>query len=427
MVDDSTIDKLPLVAVGYGPRCVPVMQLTEAAAGLCELLWMIDGSLPEMREMTELLNRFGPVVNIAGLGVEQLLRELSSPYRPDAIVTYLDANMTLFARVAETLELPFHTPSTAVALTDKAEQRRSLKQAGLGVPACTVIPSGLSDPDVVELDREVGWPAVLKPRSAQCSRYTFYVPNQLRLSELLDDLGSQRPDMVLESYLADDPARVDGPYADYVSVESVVAVGNISHLALTGRFPMAENFRETGFFIPAVLDDRDEAAVLNLATQAIEALGVTTGCLHTEIKFTPDGPRVIEVNGRVGGGVPEMLRRASGLSLVEMTLRLALGELLRFKGPVATDRIGFRFFLQPPSVSGTVATIDGIDAVSQHPAVDAITVHQGPGAVLDWKDGSRNHIMAVVGSAGDYDELLDVNRLLHDEVTVTYADVGLDE
>jgi len=427
MVDDSTIDKLPLVAVGYGPRCVPVMQLTEAAAGLCELLWMIDGSLPEMREMTELLNRFGPVVNIAGLGVEQLLRELSSPYRPDAIVTYLDANMTLFARVAETLELPFHTPSTAVALTDKAEQRRSLKQAGLGVPACTVIPSGLSDPDVVELDREVGWPAVLKPRSAQGSRYTFYVPNQLRLSELLDDLGSQRPDMVLESYLADDPARVDGPYADYVSVESVVAVGNISHLALTGRFPMAENFRETGFFIPAVLDDRDEAAVLNLATQAIEALGVTTGCLHTEIKFTPDGPRVIEVNGRVGGGVPEMLRRASGLSLVEMTLRLALGELLRFKGPVATDRIGFRFFLQPPSVSGTVATIDGIDAVSQHPAVDAITVHQGPGAVLDWKDGSRNHIMAVVGSAGDYDELLDVNRLLHDEVTVTYADVGLDE
>ena len=427
MVDDSTIDKLPLVAVGYGPRCVPVMQLTEAAAGLCELLWMIDGSLPEMREMTELLNRFGPVVNIAGLGVEQLLRELSSPYRPDAIVTYLDANMTLFARVAETLELPFHTPSTAVALTDKAEQRRSLKQAGLGVPACTVIPSGLSDPDVVELDREVGWPAVLKPRSAQGSRYTFYVPNQLRLSELLDDLGSQRPDMVLESYLADDPARVDGPYADYVSVESVVAVGNISHLALTGRFPMAENFRETGFFIPAVLDDRDEAAVLNLATQAIEALGVTTGCLHTEIKFTPDGPRVIEVNGRVGGGVPEMLRRASGLSLVEMTLRLALGELLRFKGPVATDRFGFRFFLQPPSVSGTVATIDGIDAVSQHPAVDAITVHQGPGAVLDWKDGSRNHIMAVVGSAGDYDELLDVNRLLHDEVTVTYADVGLDE
>jgi hypothetical protein len=31
--------------------------------------------------------------------------------------------------------------------------------------------------------------------------------------------------------------------------------------------------------------------------------------------------------------------------------------------------------------------------------------------------------MAVVGSAGDYEELQAVGRLLHQEVTVTYADV----
>ena len=425
-VDVSNSEKLPLVAVGYGPRCVPVMQLTEAAAGLCELLWMIDGSLPEMREMTELLNRFAPVVDIAGLGVDQLLVELSPPYRPDGIVTYLDANMTTFARVAESLDLPFHSLATSVALTDKADQRRVLKQAGLVMPACVVIPSDPSELDLAAIGVEVGWPAVLKPRSAQGSRYTFFVQDERRLVELLDDLGHGRPDMVLESYLADDSSLADEPYADYVSVESVVAGGVVSHLALTGRFPLAENFRETGFFIPAALNENDEAAVLSLATSAIVALGVTTGCLHSEIKFTPDGPRVIEVNGRMGGGVPEMLGRAAGLELVEMTLRLALGEALHVEGPVATERIGYRFFLQPPSVSATVATIDGIDAVSDHPGVDAITVHQGPGAVLDWKDGSRNHILAVVGSANDYDELQAVNRLLHHEVTVTYAHVGLD-
>ena len=32
-------------------------------------------------------------------------------------------------------------------------------------------------------------------------------------------------------------------------------------------------------------------------------------------------------------------------------------------------------------------------------------MHQGPGADLDWKDGSRNHILAVVGTAEDYAEL----------------------
>src|ERR1700734_3642115 len=103
---DSPVDeKRPLVAVGYGPRCVPVMQLTEAAADICDLLWLIDGSIPEMRQMTDLLNRFGPVVDISDCGPEQILKELSAPYEPDGIATYLDANMTTLAQVATALNL----------------------------------------------------------------------------------------------------------------------------------------------------------------------------------------------------------------------------------------------------------------------------------------------------------------------------------
>ena len=40
MTDSTTGRARPLVAVRYGPRCVPVMQLAEAAAGLCDLLWI---------------------------------------------------------------------------------------------------------------------------------------------------------------------------------------------------------------------------------------------------------------------------------------------------------------------------------------------------------------------------------------------------
>jgi biotin carboxylase len=257
------------------------------------------------------------------------------------------------------------------------------------MPACRVIRPEQAEGDLASIENEVGWPAILKPRSAQGSRYTFLAPDRAELARLLEALGPGRPDMVLEGYLADDPARAEGSYAAYVSVESVVASGVISHLALTGRFPLAENFRETGFFIPAALGEAERADVLSLATAAIEALGV----------------------------------HAAGVPLLELTLRLALGEQIRIDGPVATERIGYRFFLQPPAVSATVATIEGINRVSDHPDVDTISVHQGPGADLDWKDGSRTHIMAVVGSTADYDELHAVYRLLHQEVTVTYADV----
>jgi biotin carboxylase len=421
MIESTSSPKRPLVAVGYGLRCVPIMQLTEAAARVCDLLWMIDGSLPEMRQMADLLNRFGPVVDVSGLDAEQISESLASGYQPDGIATYLDANMTTYAQVAESLHLPFHSFETAGALTDKALQRQVLADGGLVMPACFVIGPEQVEGDLVALESEVGWPAVLKPRSAQGSRYTFLVNDKSHLDQLLRALGPDRPDMVLEGYIPDDPARDGGPYAAYVSVETIVARGVVSHLALTGRFPLAENFRETGFFIPAALDSADQEAALGLATSAIEALGVRNGCLHTEVKFTPQGPRIIEVNGRVGGGVPEMLNRASGLALLELTLRLALGEAIEIDGPVATERIGYRFFLQPPAVSATVVSISGIDAVSDYPGVDAITVHQGPGADLDWKDGSRNHILAVVGSAKDYGELQAVDRLLHQEVTVTYA------
>src|SRR5271163_2546862 len=70
MMDSTTGRARPLVAVGYGPRCVPVMQLAEAAAGLCDLLWMIDTAVPGRGEMAEFLNRFGPVVDLEGMSAE---------------------------------------------------------------------------------------------------------------------------------------------------------------------------------------------------------------------------------------------------------------------------------------------------------------------------------------------------------------------
>jgi biotin carboxylase len=394
------------------------MQVAEAAAGVCDLLWLIDGSLPEMATMVSLLGRFGPVVDLAGLDVAGAV----AGYGPDGIVTLLDAGMLELAALAAGLGLPFHTPATAEALTDKARQREVLLGAGLPGPACVVVPPGPAGEAVAAVSGDVRWPAILKPRSAQGSRYTFLASDPAEAVRLLDALGPTRTEMILEDYLGGDPDRSSLPYADYVSVESLVADGVISHLAVTGRFPLAENFRETGFFIPAVLSPIDQSAVLELATAAVTALGVTIGCLHTEVKFTAAGPRLIEVNGRVGGGVPEMLDRAAGIPLLEWTLRVALGEARRIEGPVMCERVGYRFFLQPPAASTTVRAIDGVDIVSNHPGVDSISVHHGPGASLDWRDGTRTHIIAVVGSARDHEELLAVDRLLHREISVTYSD-----
>ena len=167
------------------------------------------------------------------------------------------------------------------------------------------------------LAREASFPAVLKPRRGEGSRDTVRVDS---LQELRGDGRadarrgrSAPPELVLEEYLRDRPEAAGQRFADYVSVESVVSGGRISHLAITGRFPPAEPFRETGFFIPCAFDQAQCAAIADVATAAVQAIGIDIGALHTEVKLTPEGPRVIEVNGRIGGGVPEMLADATGV------------------------------------------------------------------------------------------------------------------
>jgi biotin carboxylase len=226
--------------------------------------------------------------------------------------------------------------------------------------------------------------------------------------------------MFVEQYLASVPASSKCRFADYVSVESLVAGEKISHLAVNGRFPLAEPFRETGFFIPADLAGAERVAVLEMATAALAGLKVRTGGFHTEIKLTPDGPRVLEVNGRLGGGVPEMLFQASGESLMALSMRLALGEAVERSSPIPCTRIGWRFLVQPPATARRVVSIEGLDRLAQLTGVNSVFLNRVPGDAIDLLDGTRHYIYSVYGVSPDYDEMVKIDRFIHEEVVIVY-------
>ncbi len=415
-------ERRPVVAVAYGPRSVAPMQLAASAAPICDLLWFVDGRIPEVREMQPLLQQLGVVVDVGGLDVESAASELAR-HAPDGVVTYFDTGMVDVGRIAQRLGLPFASPETCRLLTDKLAQRHALQAAGLRVPRYWPVAGGPGR-SAVDAVPDVRWPAVLKPRSETGSHNTFLAHDPEHAAALLDSLGDDRAPMLLEEFLTDDPAWPEGPYANYVSVETVVAHGLASHVAITGRFPPAETFRETGFFIPAVLSAADQHAALDLGTRAVAALGVDYGCLHTEVKFTADGPRILEVNGRVGFGVAAMLDKAAAFDLLATSLRVALGEHIDIAGPVPCNHVGYRLFLQPPAIRADVESIDGVGQLADHPGVESVTVHRGPGWTVDWRDGTRSFVLAVVGVAEDHDEVVRVWRAMNDDVTVSYADTG---
>jgi hypothetical protein len=62
-------------------------------------------------------------------------------------------------------------------------------------------------------------------------------------------------------------------------------------------------------------------------------MDIKTGALHVEVKLCEDGPHLIEVNGRMGGFVPDLLTASDGVDLIALAARAALGVRL----PAALD------------------------------------------------------------------------------------------
>lgn len=412
----------PRLAVVYGHRSLDVMQIVDGARGWCDLVWLVDADDPSVAAVRPILRKFGVVVDALGDSPAAAADALRV-HAPQGLATFYDTGMERVATIAGELGLPFHSVQAGRNLEDKLFQREALRSAGLPTPQIVALPADADRQTVQELVAAFSYPGVLKPRRASGSWHTFPIESELALLTIWDGLLKDGADpMVLEEYLPDGPAMPQGFEADYVSVETVAHRGEMTHLAVTGRFPVAPPFRETGFFIPSTLPAEQQPAVLELAGQTLHALGVEVGCAHTEIKLTPDGPRVIEVNGRIGGGVPDMLRLAAGVDIVQVTMRAALGLPIGVGELPPTRGVAYRFFYQPPGSAQRLISIDGLEELKRMPGVDSLYLHHPPGTKIDARHGTRSYLFAVVGLAPDYAGVLAVERFLRTGVAAVYDD-----
>jgi biotin carboxylase len=407
----------PTLALVYHPASFSVFQLMEAAHGLCSVAWVVDDTVDDSAAAARVLGRFGTVVDVSGMDSAQAATAVSL-VDPAGIISFKDKRLRFTSGLAAALGLPFHSPQVARRLTDKFAQRQALQDGGVPVPGFQTVPHEYEQEPWETFVAGARFPAVLKPRiDNEGSRDTVRVAT-------LDELRAQTAstngtELVLEEYLGDRSGGVRDCFADYVSVESVVSHGLISHIAVTGRFPPAEPFRESGFFIEAELDQADRRAALETATTALRALDIETGCCHTEIKFTPHGARVIEVNGRIGGGVPEMLADITDMELLKVAMRIALGEELHYEQPLKPERLGFLFYVHAPRWMRQISAVEGLERLCEDPCVTEGILNRGPGQAVDWREGNHGHVFSLRGTVADHDELEEIDRRVHSEVRIS--------
>lgn len=418
--DAAAAAALPRLAYVYNDWFGP-WAVKHAAAGVCEPVWVVTGGEADVRATARMLRRLGTVVDVTGMGVDEAALAIGA-HGPAGIATSFDGALVWTAEVAHRLGLPFMGAPAARRLTDKLAQREALRDAGLPGPRFWPVAALDDAPAWHALAREATFPAVLKPRCGWASRDTVRVRSLDQVRAIVADIcrrdGSSDPDMILEEYLGDRASAGDTGFAGYVSVESVVSEGRISHVAITGRPPLVEPFREGGAFIPSALGAADRARVTELATAALTAIEMQTGCAHTEIKLTPDGPRVIELNGRIGGPIPALLEAATGVQLLPIAMRIALGETVSFDTIPIPTHVAYMLAIYAPAAMQRVAGVDGIDALRAHPDIAEVVLHRGPGDAVDWREGSAGRVVSVSGSVADHDALRQTTRFVDEHLRI---------
>lgn len=392
-----------MLVVVYDLGSAGPTDIVSSAHGVCDVVFVVDPAWPHVQQHMPELRSCATVIEIPDCSAERL-GEVVAALDPAGIVTFSESRLVLTADVAEKRGLRFHEPHLADVLTDKHLQRRTLEVAGVDMTRSRAVSSA----DEVEAALAVvGLPAVLKPRRGAGSRHTYKVTSAQESAERIRAAcrdGDVEGGFVVEELLHGDPAATGPDWGDYVSVESVVHDGDVWHACVTGKFPLADPFRETGQFVPATLPAPLAGAVTAHAGAALRALGVRWGVTHTELKLTADGPRVIEVNGRVGGYVADILRRATGYDLLRTAVQLAVG--LRVQEPHPEfHRVAFRHYLAAPPHPVLVTAMHGVDELARIPGVSHVEMRARPGQSLDPRRGTQECFGVVYGESADHAEL----------------------
>jgi biotin carboxylase len=298
----------------------------------------------------------------------------------DGVLTVsADRAVPVVAAVAEARGLPGIGVATAHLMTHKVAMRRRLAEAGVPQPRFAAVRS------ISERRRaadEVGFPAVLKPADSGGQRGVFRV-------ESIDEIDAH-----LHEALAASPTgeAILEEYVNGIELNGIVLArdGEMIPLTLSDRLrPPGVGFGVGWIHVyPPTIPSAQLAESERIASHTVHALGLRTGIAFPQLIAADDGRViVVECAARIPGGqMADLVRVATGVDLVEVQLRMALGEdlpddvlLPRFRQPLA---IRFLTAEPGPLPTGKVTWVGPLDKVLAFPGVVQADVYLQVGETI---------------------------------------------
>jgi hypothetical protein len=156
--------------------------------------------------------------------------------------------------------------------------------------------------------------------------------------------------------------------------------------------------------------DPPRSGVLAMVTEALGALRVGDGITHTEVKLTPYGPRIIEVNGRIGGPIAQMYDAGANLDAIRLGAEIALGTCEQPRTARFSRHVAY-WCPQSPATDVELLALQGIEEISKLPGVVSVRPMVRPPARMSWRTagpggGTLATMIATADSRDDLHDLL---------------------
>jgi biotin carboxylase len=327
---------------------------------------------------------------------ERGIQRLAEAERVDGIVAPgIDWPVAIAARVAEKVAVTHPlAPGTAVLAVSKARQRERLAEAGIPQPAWHLV-SGLEDGLPV--------PCVVKAPDRQGQRGLSLVEDAGELeAAIIRALAESRNGHALVEEVADGPE---------VTVNAFSVEGRFHPLTVTDRLtaePPAFGVALAHVW-PSKADATGEAS--QVAARAVSALGIESGPSYTQLRITRDGPQVVEVAARLGGGHDaELCRAALGVDLNQLALCAALDEEIEPAALLVEPQAGGAATVFLTAEPGELEAVEGVDEAEAADGVLRVRVYRRPGFEVRELRHGADRLGAVQAVGGSRDEALERAR-----------------
>ena len=292
------------------------------------------------------------VVDVDAL--ESAVRFIQSRIWVDRLEATIEAHVEAAAAVRERCGIPGTSVRTAFLCRDKPAMKETLRSAG--VP--TAQSDGADNPEQLRtFARNVGYPLIIKPRSAAGASGTVKVDNDAEMEAAMPGLGFQYGNSVaVEEFIEGH----EGFY-DTISVGGRVALEFASHYYPNVLEAMRTRWISPVFITTNRIDSSGYDEVKEMGRRVISHLGIETSATHMEWFFGPKGLKFSEIGCRPPGvGAWDLYCAANEMDVYREWAnaicygRLATAPSRRFSAGIIALR---------PDRDGTITGYEGLSEV----------------------------------------------------------------